>query len=356
MQTEADPIELADDLIAKGEAARAVSLLRNRLNEGRGGLLARLALVRALLASADTAGAMEVAREAASLNPDVPDALLMLGEALMVSGHLPTAIAEFQRALRLDPQSEVARLALGRAWLEAGEPEKALEQFHAVETAAAHPLIARAEAMRGQKRSDAGYVRHLFDQFSADYDSRMRAQLSYRAPEILREMAAFVIPGARELTVLDLGCGTGLAAEAFSDIASSFDGIDLSPQMIERARARGLYHHLAVADIETALSAGGADYDLILAADTLVYLGDLAPTFEGAFRRLKSGGFFLFTVESNPDGCFNLGPKRRWRHAQDYLRECALAVGFDISGLLACSPRSEAGVPVEGFAVALHKA
>ena len=355
MQTEADPIEQADDLIAKGEAARAVSLLRTRLSEGRGGLLARLALVRALLACADPAGAMVVAREAASLNPNVPDALLMLGEALMVSGHLPTAIAEFQRALRLDPQSEVARLALGRAWLEAGEPENALEQFREVETAAALPLIARAEAMRGQKRSDAGYVRHLFDQFSADYDSRMRAQLSYRAPEILREMAAFVMPGAKELTALDLGCGTGLAAEVFNDIASSFDGIDLSPQMVEKARARGLYHHLAVADIETALSAGGADYDLILAADTLVYLGDLTPTLAGAFRRLKPGGFFLFTVESNPDGCFTLGPKRRWRHAQDYLRERAQAVGFEISGLLACSPRSEAGAPVEGFAVALHK-
>jgi predicted TPR repeat methyltransferase len=355
LQTDIDPIEQADDLIAKGEAARAASLLRARLDEGRGGLLARLALVRALLASADAPGALEVAREAATLNPGVPDALLALGEALMAAGHLPTAIAEYQRALRLDPQSDGARLALGRAWLEAGEAEKALEQFRVVNTDAAQPLIARAEAMGRQKRSDAGYVRHLFDQFSADYDARMRAQLSYRAPEILREMAAFVMPGAKDLTVLDLGCGTGLAAEAFGDIASSFDGIDLSPQMIEKARLRGLYHHLAVADIETALSAGGADYDLILAADTLVYLGDLTPTFAGAFRRLKAGGFFLFTVESNADGCFALGPKRRWRHAQGYLRERAMAVGFEISGLLACSPRSEAGAPVEGFAVALHK-
>src|ERR1700749_3524785 len=97
LQTEADPIEQADDLIAKGEGARAASLLRARLAEGRGGLLARLALVRALLASADSAGALDAAREAASLNPNVPDALLALGDALIAAGHLPTAIAEFQR-------------------------------------------------------------------------------------------------------------------------------------------------------------------------------------------------------------------------------------------------------------------
>ena len=43
--------------------------------------------------------------------------------------------------------------------------------------------------------------------------------------------------------------------------------------MIEHARNRGVYESLAVEDVETALAKPGPTYDLILAADTLVYLG-----------------------------------------------------------------------------------
>jgi predicted TPR repeat methyltransferase len=353
-----DPLEHAGQLIADGRPDEAAHFLRARIESGRGGALARILLARALLAAGDPAGALEAARETALLNPNISDAILVLGEALMAAGHLPTAIAEFQRALRLDPSSNMARLQLGLAWAEAGEADKALEQFEAVEAEdvpdiAAH--ITRAEAMRSQARSDAGYVRHLFDQFSADYDERMRGQLRYQAPEILRDLAGMVMMGRQDLVALDLGCGTGFAAEAFGDMVAAIDGIDLSPAMIERARARKLYRHLAVADIEAALAVGGSDYDLILAADTLVYLGDLAVTFAGAARRLKPHGFFLFTVERSAEADFELGPKRRWRHSESYLRQLAEAAGLDVAGLVAAAPRTEANVPVEGLAAALTK-
>jgi predicted TPR repeat methyltransferase len=209
--------------------------------------------------------------------------------------------------------------------------------------------------VRERPRSDAGYVRHLFDQFSADYDARMRGQLGYRAPEILRELAHLVMPLAQDLIVLDLGCGTGLAGEAFAPLATAIDGVDLSPAMIARARARKLYRELTVGDIESALTEGGADYDLVLAADTLVYLGDLAATFEGAARRLKAGGQFLFTVESCEQADFELGPKRRWRHSEAYLRRLGEAAGLEATGIVACVPRHEAGIGVEGLAAAFAK-
>ena len=354
MPVEGDPLEHAEQLIQAGQPRDAARFLKQRIDAGRGGLLARLTLVRALLADGDGGAALEAARETAQLNPQVAPAIVALGDALLAAGHLPTAIAEYQRALRLDPASPDARCKLGQAWLEAGEAERALEQFAELEAAPA-ALIARAGAMREQRRSDAGYVRHLFDQFSADYDARMRGQLTYQAPEILRELSGLVMPGARGLAVLDLGCGTGLAAEAFADMADAIDGIDLSPAMIEKARARGLYRALAVADIESALAQGGAEYDLVLAADTLVYLGALERAFAGVARRLKPDGFFLFTVETSSGPDFELGPKRRWRHAESYLRTVAAGCGLELAGLVSCAPRTEANVPVEGLAAALRK-
>ena len=351
-----DPIERAEALIAEGRARDAAALLAQAIEAGRAGLLARLTHVRALIAAGDAHAAVAAARETALLNPSVSAAALSLGEALLAAGVLPTAIGEFQRALRLDPSLDAARSGLGRAWLDAGEPEKALEAFAEIENPSEdlRAAMARAESAKGQARSDARYVRHLFDQFSLDYDVRMRSQLFYRAPEILREMAELILLRKIGLSILDLGCGTGLAGVAFKDMAARLDGIDLSPAMIEKARGLGIYDALTVGDIEEAPSKIERQYDLILAADTVVYLGDLTKLFAAARARLAEDGIFLFTVEKGDGEGFQTG-KRRWRHSESYLRKTAEAAGLSVGGMIACSPRMEAGVPVEGLAVALSR-
>ncbi|MGQ0742156.1 MAG: tetratricopeptide repeat protein [Alphaproteobacteria bacterium] len=358
-----DALDQACDCLARGAAAEAVALLRRALDEGRGGVLARITLGRALLAQGNTDEALGVLREAAQLAPGAADAALALAEALFAGGHLPTAIAEAQRALRLDPDHPGARFFLGCCWLEAGEARKALDIFSMLECAAGdkwseelRQKIAQAEAMLAAPRAPAGYVRHLFDQFSADYNRRMNQELNYRAPAILRELWDMIGGGKRDLDILDLGCGTGLAGIAFNDVARAITGVDLSPRMIERAKATGTYTKLSIADLENTLAANGLDFDLVLAADTLVYLGDLAPTFAGVSRRMKPDGLFLFTVEAKNGEGFELGPKRRWRHSECYLRSAAGATALEVRGFLACSPRTEAREPVPGFAVALARA
>ena len=354
-----DPIEAAEALIASGRAAEAARKLRARLIAGRGGLLARLTLIKALLADGDSSGALAEAREAVSLNPGIAVAVLALGEALLAADLLPTAIAELQRALRLDPGLTRARELVAAAWLKAGEADKALENLRELEAPPAE-MVAAAQAIKTAPRSDAGYVRHLFDQFSADYDARMIQQLAYAGPQILLDLAAMVMPGRDNLSILDLGCGTGLAGAVFQPLAARLDGVDLSPAMIEKARVRGIYDDLVVADLETALGTAGlleypGAYDLILAADTLVYLGDLAAVFRGAAARLAPDGYFLFTTEAKEGDGFELGPKRRWRHSDAYLRATAAAAGLSVAGLVAATPRHEANLPVEGFAVALTR-
>jgi len=354
MEEGGDPIQAAEALIASGRADQAARDLRARLESGRGGLLARLTLIKALLVLNDTGRALEEAREAVSLNPNVAVAVLALGETLLAAQALPTAIAELQRALRLDPALSRARELIAAAWLKAGEADKALENLRELENPPPQ-MIAACKAIKAASRSDPGYVRHLFDQFSADYDQRMIGQLAYAAPQILFDLAGMVLPGAENLSILDLGCGTGLAGAVFKPLAARLDGVDLSPAMIEKARARRIYDQLEVGDLETSLSVPNRSYDLILAADTLVYLGDLGPVFKGARNCLAPDGCFLFTVEKMDGTEFELGSKRRWRHSEAYLRRLAEQAGFTIAGLVAAAPRQEANQPVEGLAVALTR-
>ena len=357
----ADAIKEAEALINAGAPARAVVLLQGVLEKGRGGILTRVALSRALLAAGEPEAALATARETCALAPGVADAALALGEALLVAGYLPTAIAEFQRAAEINPTSDAVRLALGSAWLEAGEAERAAQILADIPSTShlageAASKIAQADAIRRANRSAPGYVRHLFDQFAPDYDRRMLDDLSYRAPRILRGLADMLViaePGT--LAVLDLGCGTGLSGAAFEDLAARLDGVDLSPKMIDAAAMRGIYDTLIAGDIETVLAQTGPGYDLIVAADTLVYLGDLAPVLTGARGRLKPGGFFFFTVEKTTGTGYGLGPKRRYRHSESYIRQEAASAGLDIMGLLDCSPREEAKAPVAGLAVALQR-
>jgi predicted TPR repeat methyltransferase len=351
---DSDQIADAEALIRDGRAAEAASRLTRYLESGRGGLLARLLLIRARIASGESATALALARDLAVANPHFSEGALALGEALASAEMLPAAIAEFQRTLRLAPELDAARLGLAKAWLDAGEPDKAEEAIsHVRDDTGTAELRQRVLCMRAQLRSDPGYVRHLFDQFSSDYDARMRGQLAYAAPEILRSVAELVLPAKNDLRVLDLGCGTGLSGLAFQDMASRLDGIDLSPAMIEKARAKEIYDNLLIGDIETMKISGS--YDLVVAADTLVYLGELDRMLVAVAALLARSGFLLFSVEKHPGHGFELGPKRRWRHAEGYLRERAAVHGFEIAGLVTCTPRTEAGVPIEGFACAFEK-
>lgn len=317
----------------------------------------RLTMQKALAASGDRAGALAMARETALINLNVAPAALALGDALLAAEQLPTAIGEFQRALRLDPHLEGARAQLGCAWLAAGEAQKALEAWRAMEDHASFavlaPRIADAERSLSQPCSDPRYVRHLFDQFSANYDSRMTTELQYCAPSILRQLAELLGLDRRgPQAILDLGCGTGLMGDAVRDWAGRLDGVDLSPAMIEKARVREIYDELFVGDVCDWLARHERHYDLVFAADTLVYLGDLAPLFEVVGRCLAHDGQFLFTVEKSFGPGFELGPKRRWRHSEPYLRALAESACLNVAGLIACEPRTEAGLPVEGLAAA----
>ena len=356
----ADPRELAAEAIKGGRAAETAAKLHAMLDAGRGGLLTRIALAGLYVHSRDTARAVAVARDAAQLAPDVVDAAMAFGDALHADANLPAALGEYQRAARLAPDHPEPQQAMARMWAEVGEWEMAEKALDRAASMGADDAATRASIAKGRAlpRHGDSFVRHLFDQFSADYDARMLGRLGYSAPSILRDLAAMYwglkpIPRA----ALDLGCGTGLSGKAFADVAKPLTGVDLSPKMLAQAKATGLYDALIEADIEAWLAAADpASFGMVLAADVFVYLGDLTPSFAGASRVLQPGGEFLFTVEMGAGADFALGERRRWRHSEEYLRRLAAAHGFEPASLIAATLRHDAGRPVEGLAALFVKA
>jgi predicted TPR repeat methyltransferase len=132
----------------------------------------------------------------------------------------------------------------------------------------------------------------------------------------------------RATDILDLGCGTGLAAEPLAPFGGRLTGVDLSGGMLAKAAERAVYAELVQADIVDFLREHPAAFDLVMAADVLIYLGDLADLFEAVAGALRQGGYFAFSVEVAADGWAVL-PSGRFAHADGYIRGLA-AKGFEV--------------------------
>jgi predicted TPR repeat methyltransferase len=302
--------------------------------------------------------------EALEVRPLFVQAMSNRATALLELKRYEDALQGFDNALAIDAEHAISwnnranTLVAMRRFEEAVESyDKALQLAPTFLEARDNRLNALFELKRA-KRCPPAYMRRLFDDFSSHYDETMLEQLLYRAHRHLRDLAERVLP---RLTppwrILDLGCGTGLVGDAFKDLAygGRLAGIDIAPRMIEAARARGIYDELILGDLEMVLHTPSATYELILAADTMIYLGDLAPTFSGVAKRLEPDGFYLFAAESAPDGDWQQTPQNRFRHSLAYIQTEAARTGLLFVDANTCTLRREAMTLVDGFAVALKK-
>lgn len=188
------------------------------------------------------------------------------------------------------------------------------------------------------------YVRTLFNQYAPRFDRALVEGLDYAAPFLLRKAVDRLgeAPMSGE-AVLDLGCGTGLAGEAFRGRAAWLEGVDLSSGMIALARAKGIYDRLHEGEVSCVLGQLDRVFDLVVAADVLGYVGDLAPLFHAVRTVLRPGGLFAFSAQKGGGGTFTLGAECRFSHDPAYVRAMAATVGLDVSILEDAVCRREAG-------------
>ena len=289
---------------------------KDRLSASR-----RLDVALALVAQGDYVAAIDVARAAISADTEWDEAHFTLGDIYERAGEAENAVEAFRQYLMLDPLDRMG--------------------------AEVRLTLLGAAAMRDRLPPD--YVRALFDDYAPRFEISLRDRLAYRGPELLFEAVRPYLPNMlRPLEVLDLGCGTGLVGEVFAGHFDAMDGIDLSPRMINRARAKGIYRTLVAGDITDLPADLGSDYGLVIAADVLNYLGDLAPALRAAHARMKPGGLMVLTLEHGDAFPFDLGPGQRFRHHQravlEWVNECGFELVSDELGVL----RQEKGNPVEG--------
>lgn len=148
-------------------------------------------------------------------------------------------------------------------------------------------------------------------------------------------------------------------------------GVDLSPKMVAKAQATGHYTAVRVQDANEALAQEEPGrLDLLLSADTFIYVGALEACFAGAARALRRpGGLFAFSIEELKDGGngggggggsgdaaagFRLVLSGRYAHRPAYVEGLAVRHGLGVRAKEAVVVRQESGQPISGWIYVLE--
>jgi predicted TPR repeat methyltransferase len=338
-----------------------------------------------------------------ALNPNSAPANVNLGNALKTKGRLDEAVAFYRRALALQPRFVEAQIRLSEALLDLGNVEEAAQTAEAAvrfrydhpyphyavglvlarchrddlarqqlrycleldpkDSYGAHLVLASLGAEPIPARAPEALMLRLYGDRAHVWD---KSHGHYRGYELVARAVARLRPGGDRLDILDAGCGTGHVGEMLTGLARRLDGVDLSPEMLEKAEARSLYTSLHRGDLVAFLAAHPASYDAVVSAATLIHFGDLRPVFVAARTSLRDKGIFVFTLFPNGDDPDNrdvaiaplggLGEGGCYVHGRGYVRALAKETGYSVALMeTATHEYQEDGTPRPGLIVGLRR-
>jgi predicted TPR repeat methyltransferase len=268
--------------------------------------------------------------------PYLAEAQYHLGVIHLKRGEYEAAQQRFQGASDRDPNHFGAWYNLGLLYKQQNFLKLADECFakaQAIQPDSEIIAFLRAAVTHSNtpEQPPEGFVQELFDRYAGYYDAQMREGIDYQVPvQLHRCFKDHADYSPKSLTLIDLGCGTGLAGELFRAEAKQLRGIDLSSEMLALAAQKNIYDDLHHGDIVDALEElTPSSIDAFVAADVLGYLGDLAPLFEKVKSTLKPEGFWVFSIEPGQKD-YELSEQIRYTHSAGYIHQLCEQFHFTV--------------------------
>ncbi len=287
--------------------------------------------------------ALEEYRTAVVIDPGIPEISNNLGVILKDIGEYEEALGLFFNAFNQRPETGEfsVNIAETLTLLHGQEPETAVKiaqnwRRQAPDNAFAVHICA---ALQGKLENENNqiYVEKLFDNFADNYELVLQ-KLDYGVVRSLRNFT-----GPVEGTLVDLGCGTGLAGLAYQAAGTRLVGVDISEKMLAQARKKGIYKELIKADIVSWLLQK-PQADAFVAADVFNYIGRLESVI-GAAAPVKLA--FSTEDDHSVDTC-RLTPSGRFAHNPEYVEKLLQKAGYHRIERQSSVLRTENGQPVKG--------
>jgi predicted TPR repeat methyltransferase len=297
--------------------------------------------------------------KALTIKPDLAEVWVSRGNIL--NGHfkrLDEALAAYDKALAIKPDHAAAWFDRGGILQGLKRPVEAILSYRrALANGGDAQVIQFTLASLGAEvapvTAPRQFVTQLFDQCADRFDEHLLGTLKYQVPNLLLDAIVRFVP-SRNLDILDLGCGTGLVGARLHPLARTLTGVDISSNMLEIARRRQIYDDLVCSELIEFLQTRAGAFDLAVAADVFIYIGDLSGVFHGARGALRRGGAFCFSVEAGDEQDFVLRATLRYAQSAAYLRRLADDHGFVLDAIESQIIRQQDGIDVIGYLVLLR--
>jgi ubiquinone/menaquinone biosynthesis C-methylase UbiE len=144
-------------------------------------------------------------------------------------------------------------------------------------------------ALYDKRRYPIVDVREGYGAWVRTYEQTVQDEMDLRLLERLT-----TVDWSAPRSVLDLACGTGRVGTWLRQrgATGTIDGVDLTPEMLEQARIRGVYRTLVVADVATT-RLPAETYDLCTQSLADEHLSELGPLYREVARVSRPGGDFV---------------------------------------------------------------
>ena len=256
-----------------------------------------------------------------------------LGVAFMSQGKLQQGIQQYQQCLDHKPNHVAAITNLGACYLKQELVDKALtyyQQAHDLspDNQEINYMLSALTQEKIPNRAPISYVTQLFDNYANHYEKHMEDVLQCQVPKQLAQRIKQTIQKPIA-SLVDVGCGSGLSGLAVQALTKQLIGIDLSAKMLAKAAEKNIYHQLLCGDLLTHLQSLH-DIDVIMAADVLVYLGDLREFLHLCAKAKGVDGIIAFTTEQGAGNGFQLNQHGRFIHGEAYLTNQAHEAGLKV--------------------------
>ena len=223
------------------------------------------------------------------------DALLfnMMGGCYLSLRQFENAIQSYEKALEIKPDYAIPR--------------------HMINSLTGHT----------SKEPPKEYVKNLFDDYAERFNDSLVQGLQYKLPFMIKDFIQKASSISNYPKTIDLGCGTGLSGNDLREISGHLSGIDISENMISKANELNIYDNLYTGDIVETLNSIQENFDLFVALDVLIYVGDVESIFKTIHKYSNHESVFVFSIEIQEKNGYSLLPSSRYSHSDSYIMKHA---------------------------------